>query len=103
MRATRKALEALPDHLLADIGVERHMIDAHVEALAGDRSKAVKQRKILPRPLAQWNMSRHAADQMARIDADLLADIGYSKGDVDWVPEVMTARKLADRHSKIAA
>jgi len=31
---------------------------------------------------------------MARLDPDMLADLGYVKGDVDWVPEILARRRL---------
>jgi hypothetical protein len=44
---------------------------------------------------------------MVRIDPDLLHDIGYVKGDIDWVPEVMAERRLGAanvnrRHAEVA-
>jgi len=54
----------------------------------------VHQLEAAVRPLRQWQMSRIAANQMARLDPDMLADLGYVKGDVDWVPEVLTQRRL---------
>jgi uncharacterized protein YjiS (DUF1127 family) len=47
------------------------------------------------RSLQQWNLSRQAANDMARIDQEALADLGYVKGDVDRVPEGLAERKLA--------
>lgn len=108
-RATIRTLNAMPDHLLADIGIERGNIDLAVDTLIARmaaRPEAVVSRAATPlealaaalrralRPLAQWNISRQAAGEMARIDGKLMTDIGYVKGDVDWVPEVLTARRL---------
>ena len=49
--------------------------------------------------LRQWNLSRQAAAQMARLDPDVLSDLGYVKGDVDWVPEVLAKRRLHRGHA----
>ncbi len=62
---------------------------------------------MLVLPLRQWDISRRAASQMVRIDPDLLQDIGYVKGDIDWVPEVMAERRLKTanvnrRHAEVA-
>jgi uncharacterized protein YjiS (DUF1127 family) len=44
----------------------------------------------------QWNLSRQAAGEMARLGPDTLSDLGYVKGDVDWVPEVLAERSLQE-------
>jgi uncharacterized protein YjiS (DUF1127 family) len=103
-RATVRQLRSLPDALLGDIGIERGQIEDAVTALlaareaekpqpvSGRRSPTIAELLILP--LRQWNISRHAASEMVRIDPTLLHDIGYVKGDVDWVPEVLAERRL---------
>jgi uncharacterized protein YjiS (DUF1127 family) len=62
------------------------------QPVSGRRSPTIAELLILP--LRQWNISRHAASEMVRIDPTLLHDIGYVKGDVDWVPEVLAERRL---------
>lgn len=104
-------LRRLPDHLLQDIGIERWQIGAVVdgmlpppgpqaEAPMPAQAEASPVHELLGRiesalfPLRRWQISRLAAGQMARFGRDTLADIGYVKGDVDWVPEVMAERRL---------
>ena len=105
-RATARALSSLSDGLLRDIGLERGQIEAYVhgelaigcEIPARTKRPATQSKttlvKKLVKPIKQWNISRRGAGDMARIDAKLLSDIGYVKGDVDWVPEVLATRRL---------
>lgn len=110
-RATARELRALSDAVLTDIGIERGQIDAYVagELDGGSTATGAARREAkaslvgkLTRPLRQWNLSRHAASDMVRIDGELMSDIGYVKGDVDWVPEVLAKRRLdaANRNGK---
>ena len=116
-RATVRQLRSMPDALLSDIGIERGQIEDVVSAtLAAKKterpSPAVRRPRptlaeMLILPLRQWDISRRAASQMVRIDADLLQDIGYVKGDIDWVPEVLAERRLKAanvnrRHAEVA-
>jgi uncharacterized protein YjiS (DUF1127 family) len=83
-RGTIDALQALPDHVLADIGIERALIGEYAAAQLGEnrwpyepnlRAPAVHRQGLsglaeaVVRPLRQWNISRHVADQVAQIDA----------------------------------
>ena len=110
-RATARQLRSLSDAVLTDIGIERGQIDAYVsgelsaQQVTTDRKQTRAKRGIigkLAQPLRQWNLSRHAASDMVRIDESLMTDIGYVKGDVDWVPEVLAKRRLnaANRNGK---
>jgi uncharacterized protein YjiS (DUF1127 family) len=103
-RRTINALAALDDRLLDDIGLVRANIGEFVRSV----DKAVVSGRIEGRTAAQkirhvktpldalrqWDLSRRAASDMARLDPEALADLGYVKGDVDWVPEVLAQRKL---------
>ncbi len=107
-RSTAMALSSLPNYLLRDFGLERGQIDAFVSGKlainlkvpAPSKQPAVQPKsglvKKLVKPIKQWNISRRGAGDMVRIDAKLLTDIGYVKGDVDWVPEVLATRRLDD-------
>jgi uncharacterized protein YjiS (DUF1127 family) len=109
--ATIRELQRLPDHVLDDIGLARHEIEAKVDSIMAESDgvapttiksrptlhDVVEQVETAMRPLRRWQMSRLAAGQLARLDPDLLADIGYVKGDIDWVPEVMADRRLTRR------
>ena len=97
---TIRALEALDDRLLADIGLERGRIAVAVD-LAGPRgSQADAPRsEVVDRTytaLRQWNLSRQAASEMSKLGPDVLSDLGYVKGDVDWVPEVLAKRRVTE-------
>jgi uncharacterized protein YjiS (DUF1127 family) len=104
-------LRRLPDHVLADIGIERGAIEEMVEAVLDRRDREGPAAEQPPRagspvhdllhgleaavrPLLHWNMSRIAAGQFARLDGETLSDLGYVKGDVDWVPDEMASRRL---------
>ena len=103
-RRTIGALTALDDRLLDDIGLVRANIPEFIRGLdkaivsgrAAGETAAQRVRRVTGplRVLRQWNLSRRAADDMARLDPEALADLGYVKGDVDWVPEVLAERKL---------
>ncbi len=108
-------LHRLPNHILDDIGIQRWQIEDEVDGILAKNDTKDESLKtetdgtspvhdLLRRveaatwPFRRWQMSRVAAGQMARLNRDTLADLGYVKGDVDWVPEV-----LAERHLRSAA
>lgn len=117
-RAIVRQLEVLPDWALEDIGIPRHEIGAVAARIAAGQAATpetevpeIRVTEPAPiavspvhdlmhrveaavRPLRQWQISRVAANQLARLDPDMLADLGYVKGDVDWVPEVLAERRL---------
>lgn len=103
-RRTVNTLSLLSDRILEDIGLLRAHIPDFVEALEEARrshlpedptvAQVVRFMKAPLRTFKQWNLSRRAANDLARLDPEALADIGYVKGDVDWVPEVLAERKL---------
>jgi uncharacterized protein YjiS (DUF1127 family) len=109
-RATIRELEQLPDRILADIGIARSQIPAAVEdilARRGDQAVVSESRESpvhgllqhlesAVRPLRQWHVSRLAAGQIARLGSATLSDLGYVKGDVDWVPEELARRTIAN-------
>jgi uncharacterized protein YjiS (DUF1127 family) len=104
-------LHRLPDHILNDIGIQRWQIEEAVDGILAKRAPAdagvrtthgarspvhglLSRLESAILPMRQWQMSRVAAGQLARFDRGTLADLGYVKGDVDWVPEVMAKRRL---------
>jgi uncharacterized protein YjiS (DUF1127 family) len=104
-RRTINRLASLDDRLLDDIGLVRANIPEFVRSLdkavvsgrIEGQTAAQRVRKVRGplQVLRQWNLSRRAAGEMARLDSEALADLGYVKGDVDWVPEVLAERKLS--------
>lgn len=96
---TIRALEALDDRLLADIGLERGRIAAAVDlAVSGGSRESAAPADLVDRTYAalrRWNLSRQAAREMSKLGPDVLSDLGYVKGDVDWVPEVLANRRVA--------
>jgi uncharacterized protein YjiS (DUF1127 family) len=113
-RATIRELEQLPDRVLADIGMSRGQIPNAVDQILKKQSARASAGKSggspvhellsrlegAVRPLRQWHLSRVAAGQIARLDNATLSDLGYVKGDVDWVPEVMAERKIANTSNR---
>jgi uncharacterized protein YjiS (DUF1127 family) len=109
-RKTIRELEQLPDRILADIGISRGRIPAAVDEIMEKRNASVATSiaggspvhgllahlEGAVRPLRQWQLSRLAAGQIARLGSATLTDLGYVKGDVDWVPEVLASRKIAN-------
>jgi len=103
-RRTTNTLAALDDRLLEDIGLVRANIPEFVRSLDNavvsgriegqTAAQRIRQARAPLKALRQWNLSRRAAHDMARLDPEALADLGYVKGDVDWVPEVLAERKL---------
>jgi len=103
-RRTVNTLSALDDRLLEDIGLVRAHIPDFVRGIdqaviagriegetAAQESHKAKSALL---SLRQWNLGRQAAGDMARLDSEALADLGYVKGDVDWVPQELAKRKL---------
>lgn len=103
-RRTIDLLSALDDRLLEDIGLVR----AHIADFVHDMDAAVLSGRIEGVTAAQrlrkadnaldsqqqWNLSRQAAGDLARLDSDAVADLGYVQGDIDRVPEASAERKL---------
>jgi uncharacterized protein YjiS (DUF1127 family) len=95
-------LKALDDRMLADMGLERGNIEATVTALYAETATPAEAAEeegfwaSVVESFRQWNLSRQAAGEMARLGPDTLSDLGYVKGDVDWVPEVLAERSLQE-------
>ena len=104
-RRTVQVLERLDDRMLEDIGIERAEIRDIAKRIQGLRfagrpagltaAQIAASAKVGTRPLQQWNLGRRAATDLAHLDAEAMADLGYDKGDIDRVPEVPAERKLA--------
>ncbi len=104
-RRTINELSRLNDRVLKDIGILRSEIpnlaarmhrtgtDGRMAGLGSDHVMARTTSAM--HGIQQWNLSRQAANDMARIDQEALADLGYVQGDVDRVPEGLAERELA--------
>ena len=97
-----RALSELPDHMLADIGVERAMIgevvDQHFRA-AGSNDRTVA---------ASLDGRRAAAldradPTLSHIDPALLAEAGYKHGRMGWQRERQADTANANKKGKAAA
>ena len=45
-------------------------------------------------PLKQWNLWRIAHRQLSQLDSRMLSDIGFVRGDIDWVADELAARAV---------
>ncbi len=113
-QVTIRELEQLSDRVLSDIGIPRCHIPAAVDQILKKQSAqapAVQSggspvHELLlhlegaVRPFRQWHLSRLAAGQIARFGNTTLSDLGYVKGDLDWVSEVLAKRKIANLASR---
>ena len=102
-KRTLDELSRLDARSLRDIGIDPYNVEAAVDTLfaedSGDQKHssldaAVRQVDQLVAPLRRWDLSRRAAGQMARMNRETLDDLGYVKGDVDWVPEDLAERRV---------
>lgn len=95
---TYRALSALDDRMLADIGVERSEIAALVKFIdSDDRAESVDgsfETEVV-QPLKQWSLWRVAHKQLSRLDNRTLSDIGMVRGDIDWVADELASRAVA--------
>jgi len=93
-RKLRRELTALDDRMLSDIGLSRADIPAVVANVgarpAGDEGEefdAIASIRV-------WNRSRETARTLAALDNRQLNDIGFVRGDIDWVAEELAIRSL---------
>ena len=96
-RKARATLEALDDRLLADIGLARHEIEAHVARLSGAISGPLPasvqaMEEDVTAPLKAWSAARATAKELSRLTDRQLMDIGVIRGDIDEL-----AGNLAER------
>jgi uncharacterized protein YjiS (DUF1127 family) len=95
-RATYRSLMSLDERMLTDIGLTRGDIPALVEALRGPLARPASgftSEMVLP--LKQWNLWRLAHKQLNQLDNRMLSDIGFVRGDIDWVADELAARSVA--------
>jgi len=100
-RATYRSLMSLDDRMLSDIGLSRGDIPALVDALRGPLGRPVTGFETeVVMPLKQWNLWRVAHKQLSQLDNRMLSDIGFVRGDIDWVADELAARSVANANSK---
>jgi len=90
-REAESHLRSLDDRLLADIGMSRGDIPAVVRSVHRSRKNdgfdAVRQIRV-------YNRSRIAVKQLAAYDDRMLDDMGFVRGDIDWVAETLASRSV---------
>jgi uncharacterized protein YjiS (DUF1127 family) len=102
-RMLRRELNALDDRMLADIGISRADIPAVVEAIG---SAPASEDGVEFDPIASlrvWNRSRETARTLASMDDRQLSDMGFVRGDIDWVAEELAIRSLVPANSDSSA
>lgn len=93
-RQLRRELTALDDRMLTDIGISRADIPA-VVAMVGAQPAGEEGQEFDPiASLRVWNRSRETARTLAHMDDRQLNDIGFVRGDIDWVAEELAIRSL---------
>ncbi len=99
-RATYRSLMSLDDRMLSDIGLNRADIPALVDALRGPLPPVSGFEAEVVMPLKQWNLWRVAHKQLSQLDNRMLSDIGFVRGDIDWVADELAARSVANANTK---
>lgn len=88
-------LMALDDRMLRDIGITRDEIPMLVKRLTGDRPVWDAPHAAPEAPSFRlWNRYRATARELGQLDNQTLADIGFVRGDIDWVAEELAIRSL---------
>ena len=98
-RAAYRSLMALDDRMLADIGLTRSDIPQLVDAMRGPLATPAVDGSFeteVVLPLKQWNLWRVAHKQLNQLDNRMLNDIGFVRGDIDWVADELAARAVTD-------
>jgi uncharacterized protein YjiS (DUF1127 family) len=105
-RDAYRSLMALDDRMLADIGLSRDEIPAVVNAMTGGPIAAALDGSFETEfaiPLKQWNLWRVAHKQLSRLDDRMLDDIGFVRGDIDWVADELATRAVSKTANSNAA
>ncbi|HEV8677958.1 MAG TPA: DUF1127 domain-containing protein, partial [Stellaceae bacterium] len=92
-RIAYRELMALDERMLRDIGLSRGDIPAviaGINPLAADAADSADPLDALRR----WNRSRSAAKTLNGLDSRMLNDMGFVRGDIDWVAEELAVRSL---------
>jgi|SRR5262245_15644060 uncharacterized protein YjiS (DUF1127 family) len=92
-RIAYRELMALDERMLRDIGVSRGDIPAVVAGIS--RLADTTDSNDPLDALRRWNRSRSAAKTLNALDSRMLNDMGFVRGDIDWVAEELAVRSLA--------
>jgi uncharacterized protein YjiS (DUF1127 family) len=92
-REAENHLRALDDRLLADIGLSRGDI-AEVVRTVHRAPKHADEGMGAVRQIRVYNRSRIAAKELAAYDDRMLDDMGFVRGDIDWVAERLANRSV---------
>lgn len=103
-RKARATLLALDDRMLADIGLARHEIDAHVARLSGAINGAVPvtvaaMERDVTAPLRAWSAARATVKELSRLTDRQLMDIGVIRGDIVELADNLAETGLAAANS----
>lgn len=95
-RKARATLSALDDRLLADIGLARYEIDAHVARLSGAingplPAAVVAMEVDVTAPLKAWSAARATVKELSRLTDRQLQDIGVIRGDISVLADNLAA------------
>jgi uncharacterized protein YjiS (DUF1127 family) len=106
-RKARATLEALDDRLLADIGLARFEIEAHVARLSGAINGPLPatvqaMEEDVTAPLKAWSAARATAKELSRLTDRQLMDIGVIRGDIDELAGNLAERGLAANSNALA-
>src|SRR5262245_14665799 len=100
-RELRRELNALDDRMLADIGISRADIPDVVDAISAQPASDEGEYDPIA-SLRVWNRSRETARTLALMDDRQLSDMGFVRGDIDWVAEELAIRSLVPANSDSA-
>nr|WP_298681982.1 DUF1127 domain-containing protein [uncultured Dongia sp.] len=98
-RKARATLSALDDRLLADIGLARYEIDAHVARLSGAingplPAAVAAMEDDMTAPLRAWSAARATVKELSRLTDRQLMDIGVIRGDISDLAGDLAERGL---------
>jgi uncharacterized protein YjiS (DUF1127 family) len=98
-REAYRSLMALDERMLADIGLTRSDIPQLVDAMRGPLAQPAVDGSFeseVIMPLKQWNLWRVAHKQLNTLDNRMLSDIGFVRGDIDWVADELATRAVTN-------
>ena len=106
-RQARASLESLDDRLLADIGMARFEIEAHVSRLSGAINGPIPlavqaMEEDVTAPLKAWSAARATVKALSRLTDRQLMDIGVIRGDIDELAGDLADRNLAANSNVVA-